>query len=108
MIHFVFSSFFSEILHIFFDHFAGKRKRMLLDWSKRLSIIKGLAEGLVYLHKNSTSCVVHRDLKPKNILIAPYMTPKISDFGSARTLSSDAAEERTNGVVGTRLETHQL
>jgi serine/threonine protein kinase len=81
---------------------AGERKGLLSDWSTRLTIIKGLAEGLVYLHKNSKSWIVHRDLKPKNILLDSDMIPKITDFGSARTLSSDVAEERTSSVVGTR------
>jgi serine/threonine protein kinase len=92
---------FSEI-HVSFDRFAGERKGLLSDWSTRLTIIKGLAEGLVYLHKNSKSWIVHRDLKPKNILLNSDMIPKITDFGSARTLSSDVAEEHTSRVVGTR------
>ncbi|KAJ1260575.1 hypothetical protein BS78_10G242800 [Paspalum vaginatum] len=78
-----------------------KRMGTLLGWSKRLNIIKGLAAGLVYLHKQSMLWIVHRDLKPMNILLDHDMNPKISDFGSARTLSSDVAEERTSRVVGT-------
>ncbi|TKW22972.1 hypothetical protein SEVIR_4G263001v4 [Setaria viridis] len=78
-----------------------KRNGSLLDWSKRLNIIKGLAAGLVYLHKQSMLWIVHRDLKPQNILLDHDMNPKITDFGSARTLSSDTAEERTSRVVGT-------
>lgn len=92
---------FSEI-HLFFKHYADKRKGALLNWSKRLRIIKGLAEGLVYLHKHSLLWIVHRDLKPNNILLDHDMSPKISDFGSAITLSSDVTEEHTSRVVGTR------
>jgi interleukin-1 receptor-associated kinase 1 len=87
---------------VFFAHFADKRMGLLLDWPKRINIIKGLAEGLVYLHKQSKLWIVHRDLKPENILLHHDMNPKISDFGSARTLSSDSAEEHTSRVVGTR------
>ncbi|CAL5049868.1 unnamed protein product [Urochloa decumbens] len=78
-----------------------KVKGPLLDWSKRVNIIKGLAEGLVYLHKHSKLWIVHRDLKPTNVLLDHDLNPKISDFGSAITMSSDAAEEQTSRVVGT-------
>ncbi|KAL6873840.1 hypothetical protein ACP4OV_013922 [Aristida adscensionis] len=78
-----------------------RRNRPLLDWSTRLNIIKGVAEGLVYLHKHSMLWIVHRDLTPNNILLDHDMNPKIADFGSARVLSSDMVEERTSRVVGT-------
>ncbi|CAN6193279.1 unnamed protein product [Urochloa humidicola] len=78
-----------------------KVKGPLLDWSKRVNIIKGLAEGLVYMHKHSKLWIVHRDLKPHNVLLDHDLNPKIADFGSAITMSSDAAEEQTSMVVGT-------
>ncbi|XP_047086936.1 putative cysteine-rich receptor-like protein kinase 20 [Lolium rigidum] len=82
-------------------YISDKTKGALLDWSKRLKIIAGLTEGLVYLHKGSIIWIVHRDLKPHNILLDYNMNPKISDFGSARALSSEVAEERTSSVTGT-------
>ncbi|KAF7103475.1 hypothetical protein CFC21_104464 [Triticum aestivum] len=82
-------------------HIFDRIKGPLLDWSKRLKIIKGLIEGLVYLHKHSMLHIVHRGLKPNNILLECDMTPRISDFGSAKTLCSDVTEERTSRVVGT-------
>ncbi|VAI79311.1 unnamed protein product [Triticum turgidum subsp. durum] len=78
-----------------------RTKGPMLNWSKRFKIITGLTEGIVYLHKHSMFWLVHRDLKPHNVLLDCNMIPKIADFGSARALSSDIAEEHTSRVVGT-------
>ncbi|CAL4889896.1 unnamed protein product [Urochloa decumbens] len=77
-------------------------KRALLDWSKLLAIIEGIAHGLLYLHKHSRLRVIHRDLKPSNILLDSEMNPKISDFGLAKIFSSNNMEgNTTRRVVGT-------
>ncbi|EEE66253.1 hypothetical protein OsJ_22437 [Oryza sativa Japonica Group] len=86
-----------SLQHYIFD----KMRKSLLDWPQRVNIIKGVAEGLVYLHKLSMLWIVHRDLKPDNILLDYNMNPKISDFGSSSSLSSEVAEEHTRRVVGT-------
>lgn len=54
-----------------------------LEWHMRYQIIKGICEGLQYLHKKS---IAHMDLKPANILLDDYMVPKITDFGVSRYL----------------------
>ncbi|KAE8796426.1 putative cysteine-rich receptor-like protein kinase 20 [Hordeum vulgare] len=82
-------------------YLCDRTKGPLLNWSKRFKIITGLTKGIVYLHKHSMFWLVHRDLKPHNVLLDCNMIPKIADFGSARALSSDVAEERTSRVVGT-------
>ncbi|XP_024200105.2 G-type lectin S-receptor-like serine/threonine-protein kinase At1g11330 [Rosa chinensis] len=74
---------------------------MLLDWNKRFSIIEGIAQGLLYLHKYSRVRVIHRDLKASNILLDENMIPRISDFGVARIFMHDEPEANTNRVVGT-------
>ncbi|XP_062187330.1 putative cysteine-rich receptor-like protein kinase 12 isoform X2 [Phragmites australis] len=77
------------------------KKRAQLNWSMRLHIIDGIAQGILYLHKHSRLCIVHRDLKASNILLDSDMTPKISDFGMARIFSSNAMELNTTRIVGT-------
>ncbi|XP_028787885.1 cysteine-rich receptor-like protein kinase 10 [Neltuma alba] len=80
--------------------FDSKRQR-LFNWFERFKIIGGIAQGLSYLHEHSRLKVIHRDLKPGNILLDNKMNPKISDFGMARMISIDEDQGNTNRVVGT-------
>lgn len=73
----------------------------MLNWKKRFSVIDGIAQGLIYLHKYSRLKVIHRDLKASNILLDKDLNPKVSDFGMARIFGLNEMEENTNRVVGT-------
>ncbi|XP_044471753.1 receptor-like serine/threonine-protein kinase SD1-7 isoform X2 [Mangifera indica] len=76
-------------------------KQYLLNWQKRVRIIEGITQGLLYLQEYSNITIVHRDLKASNILLDSEMNPKISDFGMARAFRRHECEANTDHIVGT-------
>ncbi|XP_010267001.1 PREDICTED: inactive protein kinase SELMODRAFT_444075-like [Nelumbo nucifera] len=66
------------------SHLYG-RNRDPLEWSARQKIAVGAARGLRYLHEECrVGCIVHRDMRPNNILITHDFEPLVGDFGLAR------------------------
>ncbi|XP_031288203.1 MDIS1-interacting receptor like kinase 2-like [Pistacia vera] len=57
-----------------------------LGWSKRISILKGVAQALSYLHHDCFPPIVHRDISSKNVLLDLDYEAHVSDFGAAKVL----------------------
>ncbi|KAG4991695.1 hypothetical protein JHK87_025152 [Glycine soja] len=71
--------------HSLLTHLHGPlAKECQLDWPRRMSIAIGAAEGLAYLHHESTPHIIHRDIKASNVLLDPEFQAKVADFGFAK------------------------
>ncbi|KAM7473782.1 hypothetical protein LguiB_021025 [Lonicera macranthoides] len=78
---------------------ADPIKRATLDWERRYKIIRGVARGLLYLHEDSPVRIIHRNVKPSNILLDTEMNPKISDFCLAKLCNREGSS--VTNLVGT-------
>ncbi|XP_065857730.1 probably inactive leucine-rich repeat receptor-like protein kinase At5g06940 [Euphorbia lathyris] len=72
----------------------GKPDSDLLQWSVRLRIAIGVAQGLAYLHKDYAPRLLHRNIKSRNILVDMDFEPKLTDFAMDRIVG-DAAFRST-------------
>lgn len=79
------------------DRYIGKSP---LDWETRYKILTDLASALLYLHEESGSPVVHRDVKPNNVMLDAQFTAHLGDFGLARLLQNEDASVTTK-IAGT-------
>jgi len=91
-----------DIAFIVMEYAPGTELKKLLDKGERMPpaeavrIMQGVLAGLQYSHERG---VVHRDIKPGNIILSPDGTVKIADFGIARIESSSMTQAGT--VLGT-------
>lgn len=61
------------------------RNKETLEWAARHKIAVGAARGLRYLHEECrVGCIIHRDMRPNNILVTHDFEPLVGDFGLAR------------------------
>jgi WD40 repeat protein/tRNA A-37 threonylcarbamoyl transferase component Bud32 len=69
-------------------------------WAARVAakLVETLARAMHHAHEQG---IVHRDLKPGNILLGKDGEPKISDFGLAKRLDTDAGLTQTGMILGT-------
>ncbi|XP_071930607.1 probable LRR receptor-like serine/threonine-protein kinase At1g53430 isoform X2 [Coffea arabica] len=81
--------------------FGSAEVKSRLNWLIRVKICHDVAKGLAYIHEESRLKIVHRDIKPTNILLDKDFTAKISDFGFAKH-SEDENPHITTRIAGSR------
>ncbi|KAF8760588.1 hypothetical protein HU200_010013 [Digitaria exilis] len=69
-----------------------------LSIDMRLTIAAQAADGLAYMHSQTSNKILHGDVKPANILLNDKFMPKISDFGISRLIARD--KEHANNIIG--------
>src|SRR5438093_9711245 len=89
---------------IVFEHVEGKNLKDVVTASGPLPIRRALelalqvAHGLAFAHAHG---LVHRDVKPQNVLLNGDGQAKVTDFGIARSLDVERGVTQTGTVMGT-------
>ncbi|KAG6389728.1 hypothetical protein SASPL_151201 [Salvia splendens] len=87
------------------DRLFRKGNTRPLSWQLRYRIAAEIATGLHFLHQTKPEPLVHRDLKPGNILLDQNYVSKIADVGLARlvppSVADDVTQYRMTSTAGT-------
>ncbi|KAJ0074714.1 hypothetical protein Patl1_35116 [Pistacia atlantica] len=86
------------------DCLFHRRNTQPLSWQLRFRIAAEIATGLLFLHQTKPEPLVHRDLKPGNILLDQNYVSKISDVGLARlvpAVAENVTQYRMTSTAGT-------
>ncbi|KAA8537877.1 hypothetical protein F0562_027543 [Nyssa sinensis] len=70
-------------------------------WEERIGIALNVARGILYLHEECETQIIHCDIKPENILMDENQCAKIADFGVSKLLMPNQTRTYT-GIRGTR------
>jgi eukaryotic-like serine/threonine-protein kinase len=90
--------------YIVFEHVEGENLKELVTRTGRmpprraLELVIPVADGLAFAHEHG---LVHRDVKPQNVLLSSEGEVKVTDFGIARSLDVEHGVTQTGTVLGT-------
>ncbi|HEY7004019.1 MAG TPA: protein kinase [Gaiellaceae bacterium] len=89
---------------IVFEHVEGETLKSLVEREgplpvdRALSLVRQIARGLAFAHEHG---IVHRDVKPHNVLIDEDGVAKVTDFGIARSIDPSDNITETGALLGT-------
>ncbi|KAJ7949806.1 Protein kinase domain [Quillaja saponaria] len=87
------------------DRLFRRGSTPVLPWQLRFRISAEIGTGLLFLHQTKPEPLVHRDLKPGNILLDRNYVSKISDVGLARlvppSVANSVTQYRMTSTAGT-------
>ena len=93
---------YNQTYYLSMEYLPGEtlqqRIRAGLTLTEALSIAKAMAGALHYAHSRG---IIHRDIKPQNILFRENGAPVLTDFGIAKTLGTSTIMTRTGLSLGT-------
>ena len=90
--------------YIVFEYVHGENLKQLIERTgplptrRAIELAISIADALSFAHENG---IVHRDVKPQNVLLTPDGDAKVTDFGIARSLDVERGVTQTGTVLGT-------
>ncbi|XP_040956083.1 wall-associated receptor kinase-like 22 [Gossypium hirsutum] len=85
-----------------YDLIHNQNEKLPLTWEMRLRIAIEIANALFYLHSAASAPIYHRDIKSSNILLDGKYKPKVSNFGTSRSVAPEQTHltTRVQGTFG--------
>ncbi len=77
---------------------AGRMNHGRLEQATAMKYLRGIASGLDYAHEHG---IIHRDVKPANVLLSAEDSPVLADFGLAKLLQGSSLKSMTGVTTGT-------
>ncbi len=96
-------NFGEDLLYIVMEHIEGINLKELIDrkkslhWKDAVLVVMQILRALQHAHDKG---IIHRDIKPQNILLLQNGSIKVTDFGIARFNRGDVKTANESGAIG--------